>query len=219
MDPVIDNYLKLLTEGTPKDKRPASIQKNQILFHGSIIQNLKVIDPRKWKDALLKEHIKAIWASWDRTFAAMFCINWRKDFYHITIGTDWGFYFELPVKDEQSCFSWGEFDNSEKPHCKESESNPKWMVVVHPKYVKYLTKPCSLYLIKGENWKIQGKEPGYNWEWPEVYSKEPAEVIKEIKYPTVSDAYRRNGVKVEIYKNYPDRPSKKWLKTFASLKV
>jgi len=218
MDPVIDNYLKLLTEGRPKDKRPPSVRKNQILFHGSPVQNLKDIDPKKWRDALLKEHMNAIWASWDRTFAAMFCINWRKDFYHITIGTDISFYSDLSMSDPEYCWGWKEADK-DNPNCLKMIDSPQWMVTIHPKYVKYLTKPCSLYLVKGEEWKIQNKVPGYNWQFPEVYSKEPATVIKEIKYKNVMEAYRQNGVKYMVYDRYPDRPSKKWLKTFASLKV
>jgi hypothetical protein len=209
---IVENYLKMLNE------RRSKVGDSAILYHGSRIQNLKVIDPEKWVDALLVEHVATIWASWDKKFASMFCIDWRKNIEDIFIGTDIGFYRNLRGDDERHCYYTAGLNKEyNRSHCFELEKNPSWMVVVPTRYKQILTRPCSLYLIKGKNWIVPKKIHGtYPWDWPEAYSKEPAEVIKEIKYSSVTEAYEKNNVKLLVENNYKN--SKWWNRIFSKLK-
>jgi len=209
---LVENYLKILNE------RRSRVADSAIMYHGSKIQNLKVIDPEKWIDYYLEEHKGAIWASWDKGFAAMFCINWRKNTKDISISTDIVYYTSLRDIDEKFC--WGsiklnKIDNKE--HCIEALKNPSWMVVVPTRYKSLVMQPCSLYLIKSKNWVVPQKVSGYPWEWPEAYTKEPGQVIKEIKYTSVKEAYEKNGVKLLVENDWQN--STKWQKIFSKLKT
>jgi hypothetical protein len=238
---IVENYLKMLNE------RRSKVSNNEILYHGSKVQNLKVIDPEKWVDALLVEHVATIWTSWDKGFAAMFCIDWRKNMDEIQITSDIVYYMSLPEgRDPRWCESsdllpgspmwkdpaWkdprrkGEPPETpemygikpDTPRCKKMRENPSWMVVIPRSYRKLLMKPCSLYLVKGKNWVVpQVRHQIYPWEWPEAYSKEPAQVIKEIKYSNVIEAYKKNGVKLLI-EDLPIYRKKWWNRIFSKLK-
>jgi hypothetical protein len=209
---IVKNYLKMLNE------RRSKVADSAIMYHGSKIQNLKVIDPQKWVDALLEEHVATIWTSWDKGFASMFCIDWRKNIQDIFTGTDIAYYRNLPWTDERACAHTEYFNKKyNKTHCLKAEKNPSWMVVVPTRYKQILVNPCSLYLVKGKNWVVPQKRHGtYPWEWPEAYSKEPAQVIKEIKYSSVIESYKKNNVKLLVENNYEN--SKWWNRIFSKLK-
>ena len=83
--------------------------------------------------------------------------------------------------------------------CQKIKNNRHWLVAVPTRY-KYLLKvPCSLYMIKGNDWVVPPREHHlYDFEWPEAYSKKPAKVIKEIKYNSVEEAYKKNGVEIVV---------------------
>jgi len=223
----INNYLKYLNE------RKTVVSNNTVMYHGSGIQNLKVIDPESWVDAVRKAHMKTIWSSWDKTFASMFCIEWRKDIQNIFIGTDIGFYMSLDEDDPKWCQDddlfklWGRIvKDPEKikkldrdtARCKKIRENPKWMVVVPTRYKSILTKSCSLYTIRAKNWKIPKKDRRlYPWEWPETYTKKSAKVLKEKKYSSVIEAYKDNGV-ILLVENLPTN-SKWWNRIFSKIKI
>jgi len=209
---IIEKYLKMLNE---RRQSVSSVSSDTIMYHGSKVQNLKVIDPKEWVDALRKAHIATTWASWDKTFASMFCIDWRKDIEHIFIGTDISFYVSLPRQDERGCLGGVTPLNSDR--CNDAVKNPKWMVVVPKRYKNLLTQACSLYEIQTDKWIIPKRTHDYNWNFPEAYTKQPAEVIKEIKYNTVLEAYKKNGVKLLVENNFSN--STKWQRIFSKMKI
>ena len=194
----IDKYLQYLNE------RRSSVSDNAIMYHGSKIQGLKFIDPSKWVDAVKEEHMETIWASWDKSFASMFCIDWRKNIKDIAITTNWGWVTTLPDREPESCYSVEQLNKEygKYEYCKKIKDNKHWLVAVPTRYKYLLKAPCSLYMIKGEDWVIPKKEHNlYDFEWPEAYSKKPAKVIKEIKYNSVEEAYKKNGVEI-VVKNH-----------------
>jgi len=206
---LINNYLKNLQE------RRTSVSASTIMYHGSKVQNLKVIDPEMWVDALRKAHMATVWASWDKAFAAMFCIDWRKDIEHIFIGTDISFYVALPRQDERGCL--GGITPLNSARCNDAVKNPKWMVVVPKRYKHLLTQTCSLYEVQTDKWIIPKRTHDYNWNFPEAYTKTPAKVMKEKKYNTVIEAYKDNGVELLVENNYLN--STKWQRIFSKLKI
>lgn len=190
MSDILQNYLSILTE------RKTSVSDNTILYHGSKIQNLKEISPEMWVDALKKEHMKTTWASWDKSFASMFCIDWRYDINKVWLTNEYHYYtVELPWWDKRSCSMNEKWDKENKrDHCKDLKNNWKWVVSIPIKYKHLIEKPCSLYRLKGSNWIIPKKNKKYDWEWPEAYSKQPAKVLQEVKYSSVKEAYKKNNI-------------------------
>jgi len=207
---LINNYLKNLQE------RRTSVSAGTIMYHGSRTQNLKVIDPKEWVDALRKAHMATVWGSWDKAFAAMFCIDWRKNIKDIFIGDDLGFYVSLYDRDERHCYGYLEHDK-DKPHCIEAIKNPKRQVVIPTRYKKILSSPCSLYTIQADKWTVPKYPHDYANNLPEAYTKQPAEVIKEIKYNTVLEAYKKNGITLLVENNYTN--STKWQRIFSKMKI
>ena len=193
----IDKYLQYLNE------RRSSVPDNTIMYHGSRIQDLKMIDPQYWVDALRKSHTETIWASWNKSFAAMFCIDWRKNIQDIWIGTNWTYVRSLPTDYPEHC--WDDDALNKKydkyDRCKKLEKQQHWKVTVPTRYSNLLKSPCSLYIIKGEDWVVPKKDVRYAWDWPEAYSKKPAKVIKEIKYNSVEEAYKKNNIELLIENN------------------
>ena len=210
----IDKYLQYLNE------RRSSVSDNTIMFHGSRIQGLKVIHPRKWVDAIKKEHKRTIWASWDRSFAAMFCINWRENIRNITIGSSWGWHTTLPDRVPEQCYYIDSLNKrvGNYERCKKIRENDHWLVTVPTRYKYLLKQPCSLYFVKGKNWVVPQREHNlYDYEWPEAYSKKPAKVIKEIKYSSVEEAYKKNNIELKIIDHLAN--TEEWWNQFSKLKI
>jgi hypothetical protein len=109
-----------------------------------------------------------VWASWYRPFAAMFALPMTK-----------------------TNFECVDYSEEHKNVCR------YWVAIITKANEKYLSMPCSLYLIKPMHsvWKRPTKEQWHQW-LPEAYTEGPCKVIKEARYRTVRECFEENNVAI-----------------------
>ncbi len=173
---MITEYLSYLQEQT----------KDDILYHGSIHQGLKYIDPKESQYQI--KYTKRVFGADNKTFGAIFAMPWKL----------------LHLRNGVNCKS------NNKADMRNCET---WVIEITKRNIKKFRGPCSLYHLKADNW-VRPKLSSFlslfigkytNLALPEYYTFGRAKVVKEEKYKSIKECYIKNGVKfkyVGVTPNY-----------------
>jgi len=163
---VLTEYLSFLKEQSISD----------ILYHGSYIQGLKYIEPKKSEDDI--KYSKRVFGSESRMFGAIFAMPWRM----------------IHLRNAVNC-------KSKDP--KDMRNCDTWVIEITRRNMPWFRKPCSLYHIKANGWarpKVSQFMSIFSSNYrdvalPEYYTFGKAKVVKEEKYKSIKECYQKNGVK------------------------
>jgi len=150
--------------------------KDITLYHGSSKQGLKVIEPKRSESDDIK-YSPRVWASERKQFAAVFSLPWRLMYLK---GVNCK---SKKITDMMDCETWD--------------------IEINRRNIWDFHQPCSIYYVKASNWfrpKISAFKSIFSDKYranalPEHYTFGKVRVIKEEKYKTVKECYKKNKIK------------------------